>query len=57
MIERQVHQKFGFIKIKQLEKVKVKQRLHMKMKKQHKLLLIGIMVRIFLGEIIYLLFD
>jgi hypothetical protein len=47
MIEKQVHRKFGFIKIKQLEKVKVKQQLHMKMMKQHKRLLIGIMVSIF----------
>jgi hypothetical protein len=47
MIERQVHQKFGFIKTKPPEKVKVKQQLLMKMKKQHKLLLIGIMVRFF----------
>jgi RNA recognition motif-containing protein len=32
MIEKQVHQKFGFIKSKQLVKAKVKQQLLMKMK-------------------------
>jgi hypothetical protein len=47
MIKRQMDQKFGFIKINQQEKVKVKQQLHMKMMKQHKLLSVGIMVRIF----------
>jgi len=60
MIEKQMHQKFGFIKIKQLEKVKVKQQLLTKMKKQHKLLSTGTMVRFFLFtlfQIICLLFD
>ncbi len=47
MIEKQVYQKFGFIKIKQLEKEKVKQQSHMKIKKQHKPLSIGIMVKTF----------
>jgi hypothetical protein len=59
MIERQEHQKFGFIKTKQLEKVKVKQQLLTMMKKQHKLRSIGIMVRFFLlvlFEIMCLLF-
>lgn len=47
MIKRRVHQKFGFIKTKQPEKVKVKQQLLMMMKKPHKLLSIGIMVKLF----------
>jgi hypothetical protein len=60
MIKRQMDQRFGFTKIKQLATVKVKQQLHMKMKKQHKLLSIGIMVRIahfFFINPIYLWFD
>jgi hypothetical protein len=56
-IERQEIQRFGFIKIKQVEKVKVKQQLHMKMKKQLKLLSTGIMVRISSDEFICLLFE
>jgi hypothetical protein len=44
MIEKQVHQKFGFIKTRPPEKVKVKQQLLMTMKMQHKLLSIGTMV-------------
>jgi hypothetical protein len=59
MIKKQVHQKFGFIKIKQLEKVKVKLQLLMMMKKQHKRLSIGIMVRsfFFVLKMIYFSFD
>jgi hypothetical protein len=60
MIERQEHQKFGFIKTKQLEKVKVKQQLLMMMKQQQKLLSIGITVSFFslvLFEIMYLFFN
>ena len=46
MIKKQVHQKSGFIKTRQREKGKVKQPSRTMMRKQHKRLSIGSMVRL-----------